>query len=98
MRFHDDSGARMDTYGLYILMFSCVEIVLFYIKRKKIILFIIDWKIILKDYFIIEWWFFQDFCNYEKGTLIKKNDFSRKYLFVKQFCSLYFIAHHDNAP
>lgn len=53
--FHDDSGASMDTYGLYILMFSCVEIVLFYIKRKKIILFIIDWKIILKDYFIIEW-------------------------------------------
>lgn len=45
MRFHDDSGASMDTYGLYILMFSCVEIVLF----------IIDWKIILKDYFIIEW-------------------------------------------
>lgn len=55
MRFHDDSGASMDTYGLHILMFSCVEIVLFYIKRKKIILFIIDWKIILKDYFIIEW-------------------------------------------
>lgn len=55
MRFHDDSGASMDTYGLYILMFSCVKIVLFYIKRKKIILFIIDWKIILKDYFIIEW-------------------------------------------
>lgn len=45
MRFHDDSSASMDTYGLYILMFSCVEIVLF----------IIDWKIILKDYFIIEW-------------------------------------------
>lgn len=45
MRFHDDSGASMDTYGWYILMFSCVEIVLF----------IIDWKIILKDYFIIEW-------------------------------------------
>lgn len=55
MRFHDDSSASMDTYGLYILMFSCVEIVLFYIKRKKNILFIIDWKIILKDYFIIEW-------------------------------------------
>lgn len=36
MRFHDDSGASMDTYGLYILMFSCVEIVLFYIKRKKL--------------------------------------------------------------
>lgn len=53
--FQDDSGASMDTYGLYILMFSCVEIVLFYIKRKKIILFIFDWKIILKDYFIIEW-------------------------------------------
>lgn len=55
MRFYDDFGVSMDIYGLYILMFFCVEIVLFYIKWKKNILFIIDWKIILKDFFIIEW-------------------------------------------
>lgn len=42
MRFYDDFGVSMDIYGLYILMFFCVEIVLFYIKWKKIILFIID--------------------------------------------------------
>lgn len=50
MRFHDDSGASMDTYWCFpVSKLSC------FILNEKIILFIIDWKIILKDYFIIEW-------------------------------------------
>lgn len=46
MRFYDDFGVSMDIYGLYILMFFCVEIVLFYIKWKKNY-FVYYW---LKDY------------------------------------------------